>query len=303
LITSDGHPIGALSVADTTLRTWSNQELAALEEIAGAIMAEFEARAEAAERRRAEETSRLLAYRSARLQEGQRTFFELLATGAPLPIVLRALTRTVETQLQGGLCSILLLDESGQHVHHAAPSALPDAYIQSIDGEAIGPAAGSCGTAAYRGEPVIVEDIATDPLWASWRGQALAHQLRACWSVPFRDSLGVILGTFAIYYREQRAPSEAELHHVTTAAHLAAVAVERRRTEEDRERLIVRLREALANVKTLRGLLPICSSCKKIRDDQGYWNKLETYLQAHSEADFTHGICPDCARRLYGELG
>lgn len=76
----------------------------------------------------------------------------------------------------------------------------------------------------------------------------------------------------------------------------------RKQTEAERDRLIQELRQALANVKSLSGLLPICASCKKIRDDQGYWNQVESYVQAHSEATFTHGICPDCMKRLYPEF-
>jgi DNA-binding NtrC family response regulator len=79
-------------------------------------------------------------------------------------------------------------------------------------------------------------------------------------------------------------------------------AIERKRAEEERERLISQLQEALANIKTLRGLLPICASCKKIRDDTGYWNQIETYIHIHTEADFSHGLCPDCIARLYPEL-
>lgn len=75
----------------------------------------------------------------------------------------------------------------------------------------------------------------------------------------------------------------------------------RRRAEEEKERLIVELQEALANVKVLRGLLPMCSSCKRIRDDKGYWAQLEHYLEQHSEAAFSHGLCPDCGKKLYGE--
>jgi len=71
---------------------------------------------------------------------------------------------------------------------------------------------------------------------------------------------------------------------------------------EARERLILELQNALAQVKTLSGLLPICSSCKKIRDDQGYWNQLEVYIQDHSEAVFSHSLCPDCAKKLYPEI-
>jgi len=72
-----------------------------------------------------------------------------------------------------------------------------------------------------------------------------------------------------------------------------------KRAEEERERLIRELQDALENIKTLRGLLPICSSCKKIRDDHGYWNQLETYIVAHTDAEFTHGLCPECIRKLY----
>jgi DNA-binding NtrC family response regulator len=78
-------------------------------------------------------------------------------------------------------------------------------------------------------------------------------------------------------------------------------AMERKRIQEERERLISELRTALAEVKKLSGLLPMCSSCKKIRDDKGYWNQLEEYISGHSEADFSHGICPECAKKLYPE--
>jgi DNA-binding response OmpR family regulator len=81
-----------------------------------------------------------------------------------------------------------------------------------------------------------------------------------------------------------------------------AIADAKRRAEEEKERLIVELRRALANVKTLSGLLPICANCKKIRNDDGYWTMVETYLSEHSEAEFSHGICPDCGKDLYGDL-
>ena len=69
--------------------------------------------------------------------------------------------------------------------------------------------------------------------------------------------------------------------------------------ENDRENLIAKLQEALHQVKTLRGIIPICASCKKIRDDKGYWSQVEDYVHAHTEADFTHSICPECAKTLY----
>ena len=77
---------------------------------------------------------------------------------------------------------------------------------------------------------------------------------------------------------------------------------QRKRLEEEREQLIKELQEALAKVKTLSGFLPICASCKKIRDDKGYWNQIETYIRDHSEAEFSHGLCPDCMKKLYGDF-
>jgi PAS domain S-box-containing protein len=75
----------------------------------------------------------------------------------------------------------------------------------------------------------------------------------------------------------------------------------RKQTELEKEKLIIELKKAVSKIKTLRGLLPICSSCKKIRDDKGYWNQLEAYIKAHSDADFSHSICPECAKKLYPE--
>ncbi|MCG6906065.1 MAG: PAS domain S-box protein [Desulfobacteraceae bacterium] len=75
-----------------------------------------------------------------------------------------------------------------------------------------------------------------------------------------------------------------------------------KRLEKERERLIGELQGAIAKIRTLSGLLPICASCKKIRDDKGYWNQIETFIRDHSEAEFSHGICPDCARKLYPDL-
>jgi len=72
--------------------------------------------------------------------------------------------------------------------------------------------------------------------------------------------------------------------------------------EEERKILILKLQEALKEVKQLSGFLPICSHCKQIRDDKGYWNQIESYISAHSEALFSHGICPDCAKKLYPEF-
>src|SRR5262249_40511288 len=134
------------------------------------------------------------------LLEGQKRILELIIQGEPLPQVLTALCRTMEELAQGELlASVLLLDADGVHLRHGAAPSLPESYIRAVDGIAIGPAVGSCGTAAHRREPVYVSDIATDPLWAPYAGLALSHGLRACWSSPILSSRAEVLGTFAIY--------------------------------------------------------------------------------------------------------
>jgi PAS domain S-box-containing protein len=77
---------------------------------------------------------------------------------------------------------------------------------------------------------------------------------------------------------------------------------ERKKIEADRDKLISKLQDALSRIKTLRGIIPICSRCKKIRDDKGYWNQIESYIRDHSDAEFSHSICPECARILYPDL-
>ena len=77
---------------------------------------------------------------------------------------------------------------------------------------------------------------------------------------------------------------------------------ERKRADEEREKYISELQQAMSKIKTLSGLLPICASCKKIRDDKGYWNQIESFIRDHSEAEFSHGICPECAKKLYPDI-
>jgi PAS domain S-box-containing protein len=161
------------------------------------------------------------------LLAGEKRLLEMMARGDALVLILDALCRLVEAQSSGVLCSILLLDPEGRHLRHGAAPSLPRSYT-----EAIGPGAGSCGTAAYRVEQVIVADIATDPLWADYRELALAHSLRACWSTPMLSSDGRVLGTFAMYYRETRRPRSDERDVIERITHLAAVAVERAQAEE-----------------------------------------------------------------------
>ncbi len=170
--------------------------------------------------------------RMERLLEWEMKALERLLSNASLGELLHELAVGVEQHAPGALCSILLLDEEGVRLRHGAGPSLPDAYNRVIDGIAIGPSVGSCGTAAATGRQVIVTDIAQDPLWADFRALALAHGLRACWSTPIAGNAGHILGTFTVYYREPHSPGPAELALVGRVQHLAGLAIERKRAEE-----------------------------------------------------------------------
>ena len=166
------------------------------------------------------------------LLAGQKRVLEMIAKGDALPRILDALCRVVEEQSSDVLSSFLLLDANGIHLRHGAAPRLPNSYIEAIDGVAIGPTGGSCITAAYRSAPVVVSDIAVDPLWADYRHLPLAHGLRACWSAPIISSEGKVLGTFAMYYREPRSPSPQDLYVLEQIASLAAISIKHQRAEE-----------------------------------------------------------------------
>lgn len=161
----------------------------------------------------------------------QMTVLEMIARRAPLADILTTLIHAVEAQAPEMLCSVLLLDAEGQHLRHGATSRLPVAYSSAIDGAAIGEAAGSCGTAAFRGEAVIVTDIATDPLWKDYAHLVLPHGLQACWSTPIFSAHHRVLGTFAVYYRQPGSPTPRHQQIIAMATHTAAVAIEREQSE------------------------------------------------------------------------
>jgi GAF domain-containing protein len=140
-------------------------------------------------------------------------------TEAALSELLLAVEQSVESEL---LTSVLLLSPDGKRLLHGAAPSLPEAYCEAIDGIAIGPKVGSCGTVAYLGHAIFVTDIASDPLWEDLPELALAHGLRACWSTPIRDEGGRLLVTFAVYYRQPRAPTVDEREAIARIGSRAA---------------------------------------------------------------------------------
>ena len=172
----------------------------------------------------------------------EKRILEMVAKGDSLAEILDSLCRLVEAQAGDVLASILLVD--GDHLRHGCAPSLPKAYTDAINGTVIGPSAGSCGTAAYRGEPVIVEDIATDPLWADYRDLALPHSLCACWSTPVFSSQGKVIATFAMYYREPRRPTQRDQKVICQITHLAGAAIQQKLAQEKLQRSEAYLAEA-----------------------------------------------------------
>jgi PAS domain S-box-containing protein len=170
--------------------------------------------------------------RAARVQSCEREALELLAAGAPLADVLGKIVLLIEEVEPNALASVRLLDSAGKHLRHGAAPSLPVEYNRALDGAAIGPRAGSCGTAAYTKQPVLVANIETDPLWIGYRHLVEPHGLKACSSFPILTSEGNVLGTFAVYYREPRAPTPTAIELIERAAHIAGIAIERRNLDD-----------------------------------------------------------------------
>ena len=174
--------------------------------------------------------------RKEKMDAGQRDILAGIAAQKPLAENLERIARLHEELNPGALCSLLLLDTDGKHVLHGAGPSLPDAYNQAMHGQEIADERGSCGTAVWRRERVIVADIANSPYWASYKDIALAHELRACWSTPVLGSNGQVLGTFAVYFREVREPNREELDSIDQMLTITAIAIES-------AQLVERLRE------------------------------------------------------------
>ncbi len=190
--------------------------------------------------------------KGAEMREHSRSdILEMLAKETPLPEVLETIVRSVEHEKAGTICSILLLDSAGKHLGKTVAPGLPAFYNAALDGIEIGPGVGSCGTAAFTGERVIVDDIAIHPYWASYKELAARAGLGACWSQPIRSSTGKIFGTFAIYHRKAHTPTESDFSIIEQSARLASIAIEKSIAAEklrDSEALYRLLTEGVSDV-------------------------------------------------------
>jgi PAS domain S-box-containing protein len=166
-----------------------------------------------------------------RLLAAEAKALRAMSMNRPLKAVLEEVLLGIESILPGARASVMLRSADGQRLHRGASLRLPEAYQDAIEGLQVGPDIGSCGTAAYTGNTVVVQDIASSPLWADYRELALSHGLRACWSIPLKDADGAVVATFAAYYDKPRAPLPEELAWAHSVAGVIGVAIQRDRHE------------------------------------------------------------------------
>ena len=190
---------------------------------------------------------------------------KLILAGSPLSEVLTIIARLVESQGEGTICTIWLPDEDGKQLLCVAAPSLAG-FSAHVGPTLVGPKGASCGTAAYRREPVYVTDILSDPLWDDYRHLFEPYRIRAVWSRPLVTIEGKILGTFAVLYREVRSPAAPELQLIENASHIAGIAIERQvnqeklRLERDRLRLVLEITNSMSSRLDLRRLVEVLSS-------------------------------------------
>ena len=201
-------------------------------------------------------------YRLTEYEQFRNRALELVADGTALPVIFETIIKGVQQLNPKMICSILLLSSDGKHLEKGVAPDLPDFYNSALDGVEIGIGVGSCGTAAFTGERVIVDDIANHPYWAPYKKLAATAGLRACWSQPIFSSSGKVMGTFAIYHHEVHTPTELNIELIEQSARLASLAIDRKAAENEiqslafydslthlpnRRLLLDRLKQALAS--------------------------------------------------------
>jgi len=193
--------------------------------------------------------------------EDERVMLHRIATGMPLDEVMDHVLRSIEQQSSVELItSIAFVDEANHRLRHGVAPGLPAEFVAAIDGAQIAPDVASWGAAAYFGSPVYIDDIAVHPNWQRWRDLALKHGLRACWSTPIKGTDGGVLGVFSNYYRVRHLPSPSDIDAMALVTRMAALAIERHRTEQalrdssERWRgMFNRMQEGFFLVEAMRG--------------------------------------------------
>jgi PAS domain S-box-containing protein len=219
--------------------------------------------------------------RAEALLAAEKRTLEMIASGACLADILESLCLTIDAQARNVKSAVLLMDADGMHLRPAAGPRFPKEFLEAITPLKIGPGVGSCGTAAFLKQRVIVSDIATDPLWADYREFALSYGFRAARSQPLFSKNQHVLGTFGMYYPEVRTPSETDLRLIEGAGHIAVIAIEGERSQEALRSAFEEIRESEAKLqqdeRELRQVMDFLPQHVVVMDKDG------TLLQANEK--------------------
>ncbi len=196
--------------------------------------------------------------RAESLLAGENLVLEMTAKGNSLESILEALCRVVEQTTSGCCCSVVLINPSGSKIQKAVGPSLPSSYNDYFPGIPVAREGGPCTEAVRHKTQVIVPDVASDMQWDAygWRTAALTHGLKACWSTTILASNGLVLGTFAIYWREPRSPTDQDQKLIEQVTHLAAVAIERKRAEDELAKAFEEIAKSEAELRTIIDAIP-----------------------------------------------
>ncbi len=194
--------------------------------------------------------------RAESLLAAEKRTLEMIAGGAPLADILENLCDTIDTQAGNIISAVMLMDADGMRLWPVAGHRVPKGWIETISPLTIGARIGSCGTAAFLKQRVIVSDIATDPLWVDYRDLALSYGLRAAWSQPLFSKNQQVLGTFGMYYAEPRSPNEGDLELIEGAGHVAVIAIEGERSQVALKRASDEIAKSEAQLRTIIDAIP-----------------------------------------------
>jgi formate hydrogenlyase transcriptional activator len=211
--------------------------------------------------------------RAEALLAAEKRTLEMIAGGACLADILERLCETVDAQASNIKSAVMLMDADGMHLRTAAGPRLAKGWIDAITPLKVGPAIGSCGSAAFLKQRVIVSDIATDPLWVDYRDAALSYGLRAAWSQPLLSKNQHVLGTFGMYYTEPRTPSETDLRLIEGAGHIAVIAIEGERSQKALRSALEEIRTSEAKLRKIIDTIPTLAWCSSPDGTGIFWNR------------------------------
>jgi PAS domain S-box-containing protein len=225
--------------------------------------------------------------RAQALLAAEKRTLEMIASGACLADIQEGLCETIDAQASNVKSAVTLMDPDGMHLRPAAGPRFPKEWLEAITPVKIGPCVGSCGTAAFLKQRVIVSDIATDALWADYRELTLRSGFRAAWSQPLLSKNQHVLGTFGMYYPEPRTPNETDLRLIEGAGHIAVIAIEGERSQEA-------LRSAFEEIR---------NSEAKLQQDERELRQLIDFLPQHVVVMDKDGTLLLANRKLLDYLG